>query len=256
MKRLAVLTLTAVVAWGGSAVRAADPFPLPTGFAPTAPRVPAPTVKGGSVMPAATTGPAAGAVQVAGFGAAPRVLASDWTRGARTWCTDCAPAVRQPLPPLPDVSGCAAGDCAAAGGHDGSCWAKFKTWLCFRYTPIHLGLTPTPRLTPLYTYFPCAERAGCADGNCGPGGCAPGHPRLGGGLFGNRGCTTCPQPGESVIPGFRLAASTVGTPVPVPSAVPTGEVIPSGFRLPPHPQATVPYRPTAPSQPVVRPASP
>ncbi|HYH63813.1 MAG TPA: hypothetical protein VD866_03850 [Urbifossiella sp.] len=239
MKRLAVLTLTAAVMWGGSAAWAADPLPLPTGFAPTAPRVPAPMLRNGAVVPA-TSAPAVGPVQTVGFRAPGSVPASDWTRGANVWCTDCAPAVRHPLPPAP-VS-CATGACA--GGHDGSCWEKFKGWLCFRQTPIHLGLTPTPRITPQYTYFPCTEGAGYASGNCGPGGCSTGHPRLGG-LVGGRGCTTCPTPGESVMPGFRFANPSVGGPAPHPVAAPASEVLQTGFRRPTQPSPAVPYRPAS-----------
>lgn len=240
MKRLAALTLTAIVLCGVPAARGADPLPLPTGFAPTAPRVPAPTLKNGVIVPvAATTAPTAGAVQMVGFRAPGSVPAADWTRGANVWCTDCAPAIRHPLPPAP-VS-CNTGSC---GGHDGSCWEKFKGWLCFRQTPVHLGLTPTPRMTPLYTYLPCTERAGCSDGHCGPGGCAPGHARHGG-LIGGRGCTTCPTPGESVMPGFRFANPTVAAPTPQPVAAPPSEVLQTGFRRPTQPAPAVPYRPAA-----------
>ncbi|QDU21566.1 hypothetical protein [Urbifossiella limnaea] len=240
MKRLTVLALTATVVWGASFARAADPLPLPTGLAPTTPRVPAPVLKNGSVVPiAATAAPTAGAVQTVGFRAAGSVPASDWSRGANVWCSDCAPAVRHPLPPAPVA--CATG---TARGHDGSCWEKFKSWLCFRETPIHLGLTPTPRAAPQYTYFPCTERAGCAAGNCGPGGCAPGHPRLGGGLIGGRACTTCPTPGESVMPGFRFANPTAGMAPPQVATTPASGVVPSGFRTPAQPQPAVPYRAT------------
>ncbi len=240
MKRLELLTLTAAVVWGATAARAADPLPLPTGLAPTSPRVPAPVLKNGSVVPLGAA-PTAGPVQPVGFRAPGLVPAGDWTRGANVWCTDCAPAVRYPLPPAP-VS-CATNSCAR--GHDGSCWEKFKGWLCFRETPIHLGLTPTPRITPQYTLFPCTERAGCGDGNCGPGGCATGHPRLGGGLVGGRGCTTCPTPGESVMPGFRFATPTAGTPAAYPDVAPAGDVQQTGFRHPTQPPPAVPYRPAA-----------
>lgn len=241
MKRLAVLALAAGMF--GATGRAADPLPLPTGFAPTAPRVPAPTVRGGAVVPvAATSAPAAGAVQLVGFGGVRPT--SDWGRGPQVWCNDCAPAVRHPLPPVPDAAGCAGAACAPAPlvrDHDGSCLAKVKEWFCFRQTPVHLGLTPTPRMAPFYTYFPCTEKAGCAAGNCGPGGCAAGHPRLGAGLFGGaKGCTTCPQPGEAVMPGFRFAAPSAGAPTYAPA--PVAEVIQSNFRVPTGPQPTVPYR--------------
>ncbi len=244
MKRLAVLTLAAGWVWGAACARAADPLPLPTGFAPTSPRVPAPAFKNGVVVPvAATTTPSAGAVQVAGFRAGPVVQPiRDWSRGTKVWCTDCAPAVPNPLPSAPvSAAPCAGGSCAlAARGRDGDCWQCFKDWLCFRQSPLRLGLTPTPRITPLYTYFPCVERPGCASGNCGPGGCAPGHPRLGGLVGNGRACTTCPQPGEPVMPGFRLAAPTNAAPVPVAPPATDAPVQQSGFRLPPHPQMARP----------------
>jgi hypothetical protein len=148
---------------------------------------------------------------------------------------------------------CAGGACGtAAGGHDGHCWNHFKEWLCFGNTPVHLGYTPTPRITPFYTYFLCAEKAGCAAGNCGPGSCAPGHPRLGGLHGAARGCTTCPTPGEAVMPGFRLAAPTTNAPAPVAAPAPAAEVVPSGFRIPASPQAAVPYRQTGATAPAGR----
>lgn len=230
MKRLAVLTLAAGWVWGAAGARGADPLPLPTGFAPTSPRVPAPVFKNGVVVPvAATSAPAAGAVQVAGFRPGSVVQP---VRGAKAWCTDCAPAVPTPLPPAPAGHAAAGGSCAPARGHDGDYWQCFKDWLCFRQTPLRLGLTPTPRITPFYTYFPCVERPGCADGNCGPGGCAPGHPRLGGHAGHGRGCTTCPTPGEPVVPGFRLAAPTHAAPAPVAPPATDAPIQPSGFRFP------------------------
>lgn len=241
MKRLAVFTLLAATAGGASADPL--PLPLPTGYAPTAPRVPAPVVRGGHVLPAellATPTPAA--VQPAAFRPGPTLAARDVGRGGNAWCTDCAPAVRHPLPPAPAAGACVGGACApAARGHSGDCWQQFKDWLCFRQTPVHLGCTPTPRMPPLYTYFPnTTERAGCTTGNCGPTGCAPGHPRLGGGFVGaGRTCVDCPQPGETVTPGYRLAWPSREAHPAVP-AVPPAEVSavqPTGFRLPPHPQA-------------------
>jgi hypothetical protein len=208
--------------------------------------VPQPLLRNGTVVPAtaATGAPVAGAVEVVGFTDRVRAATGLATKTPRVWCTDCAPAVPSPLPPAPDgvapgtvvAGGCAGGSCAA--GHSGDCWAKMKNWFCFRYTPVHLGCHPTPRQTPLYTYFPCVEGSSCAAGNCGPGGCAaPGHRLLGG-----KACTTCPQPGEPVMPGFRLAAPTAGTPA-APAGVPAADVVQSGFRVPGSGQPAIPARP-------------
>jgi hypothetical protein len=144
---------------------------------------------------------------------------------------DCAPPYRQPLPPLPDGLGLrdhAGGNCAG-GRCDGDCWDRFKTWLCYRQTPVHLGCVPTPRYAPLWAWFPCTDHAGCGANNCGPNGCARpvghGHaaapgtvtpmfpavpPLIGRGkLLPGRGVTggvqPCPVPGEVVMPGYRLA---------------------------------------------------
>jgi hypothetical protein len=257
MKRLTVLTLAAVWVGGASAGRAADVLPLPTGLAPTTPRVPAPVARNGVVVAATgTTAPSAGAVQLAGFWNRPQAgfAATENCRTPQVWCTDCAPAVRHPLPPLPAFAACGTtGAACLPADRDGSCWERFKDWFCFRLTPARLPLTPTPRMTPLYTYFPCNEKAGCATGNCGPGGYS-GHPRLGG-FAPARGCTTCPQPAEAVMPGYRFAAPTNTAPAaPVPAPLNTGEVIPSGYRVP---AASVPYRPLGGSQPApgVQPAT-
>jgi hypothetical protein len=179
-------------------------------------------------------------------------------RAKPQWCTDCAPAVRHPLPPLPSgiitvghnevVGGggaaCPDGGCGTRGCGDHSCWDRFKAWLCYRPTPVHLPCTPTPRITPLYTYVPCQDRPGL------PGGCATGH--CGGGKFGhghglglpargvNGTCTPCPAAGEQVIPGYRLA-NPEG-----PAVAPPAPVVNSAYRTPAQVVPTA-YRPTTPA---------
>src|SRR5207245_133873 len=94
--------------------------------------------------------------------------------GKSRWCTNCAPAVPHPLPPLPagvgvetrDCGQCATGHCAAG---DRTCWHKVKDWLCFRYTPVHFPCLPTPKEPALYTYFPCEEGPGCGSTGCAAG---------------------------------------------------------------------------------------
>jgi hypothetical protein len=200
-----------------------------------------------------------------GFSGLSKALTGGGARGPQVWCTDCAPVVPQSLPPAPvgaaafAVKGCADGACApdrtpVLAGHDGSCLSRIKDWMCFRYTPNRLGFVPTPRFTPFYTYFPCAEKAGvgCASGNCGPGGCGTGPAaRVFGGagavtsVAAGRACKTCPQPGEAVMPGYRLATPTPTTATPTPVSVPDGDVLQSGFRAPPGPSPVVQYRPGA-----------
>ena len=218
MKRLALLVLVSCLF--GSPAGAAD-LPLPTGMAPTAPSVPAPVHMGGlpvgehvsfrEKLGIGTTDVMPMEEAVAG----PRI----WTRmlswrpcrecalfRAPTWCENCAPAVKRPLPPLPaglSTAHCATGKCAVAAPaakHDGSCCAKVKEWLCFHYTPVRMPLTPLPRDPSLFNYFPTQERAGmCATGNCTTGACA--KARIGTAS----GCSPCPAPGEAIVPGFRLA---------------------------------------------------
>lgn len=271
MKRLAVLALSAGLFGPAHPLRAADPLPLPlpTGVAaPTAPQVPAPVLVDGLPVPADGSiiagtrlrdrlgaGPVR-LVECASEKCGPKLpglglglfgkKAGDGYEpydpmpgGKMRWCSDCAPAVKHPLPPLPaGISGdarvvntatpggnCADGNCADGNcGHaHGSCWARFKNWLCFKQTPLHFPCAPTLRYAPLYTYAPCAEGYGCANGvgapACGPG-VAAGGAKHGLGLpgRGGAGCTPCPTPGAPVMPGYRLAnpeaPAAAGQPVP------------------------------------------
>lgn len=214
MKRLAMLILLAAVSHSS----AAD-LPLPTGMARTEPSVPAPVLMGGV--------PASAPVsfrEKLGIGTTYEVPTEEAVAGPRlwcrmpswrpcracalfqapTWCENCAPAVKRPLPPLPaglSTSQCSTGNCATAPARaSGSCCEKLKNWLCFHYTPVRIPLTPTAKEPALYTYFQTQERAGvCASGNCAAGHCA--KVRVGRGS----GCAPCPAPGEAIVPGYRLA---------------------------------------------------
>jgi hypothetical protein len=276
MKRLAVLTLTAALAWAGGPLRAADavPLPLPTGLAPTTPQVPVPVLADGVLVPADGSkvslrerlGLGAGAVHVAGGTCddgkcGPRAKGKPGVvRCAGTgeglvhakpqWCTDCAPAVRYPLPPLPAGVGgsedvrqaggtyatggsCSAGGCATQNC-DRSCWDKLKGWLCFRQTPVRTPCVPTNRQPPLYTYFSCRENAACGTGACAtanPVGCVAattGHGLPTRSVAG--GCVPCPQPGETVMPGYRLASPEA--PAVTQWAPPSGPVWTSSYKVP------------------------
>lgn len=203
-------------------------------------------------------------------------------RARRRWCEDCAPVVRHPLPPLPNGviqvgweegvpagpaasmpagagyrgagigSGCSNGSCAGGSGTSGDCWHRIKAWLCFRQTPVHLPCTPTPRITPFYTYFPCGEHGGCA-ANGPAGGKWYGGPAVAGEKTGTAGvaatteaagtdlvrrgwrlptrgasgpCTPCPATGEAILPGYRLASPEL----PAVGAPATGPVTSTSYR--------------------------
>lgn len=215
MKRLAILALLAAL----GPVSAAD-IPLPTGMASTEPTVPAPVLLGGvpnsqvsfrdRLGIGTTYEPTVVEESVAGPRLWNRMLSWRPCRDcalfqAPTWCDNCAPAVRRPLPPLPgglSAGQCATGQCEAPA-KSGSCCEKLKNWMCFRYTPVRLPLIPTPKDPALYTYFPTQERAGvCAGGNCATGG----HfGKLRAGCATGAACVPCPAPGEAIVPGYRLA---------------------------------------------------
>ena len=151
------------------------------------------------------------------------------------WCTDCAPAFRHPLPPLPaGVTTAAIAPVVAAPvqhkpachEHDGHCWEKFKSWLCFRQTPVHLPCTPTPRYPPLFTLFPCHEHGGVVGA-----GCDISRKGLLHGKHGAPGCTTCPAPAEPILPGYRLA--TPQSQPAAPPAVTTSYYRPTSWQKPP-----------------------
>jgi hypothetical protein len=207
MKRFAILILLAAV----SRSSAVD-LPLPTGYAPTSPSVPAPSLRGGLPVEHASFRDklGIGAVEMADASCGPRGCGRSlsWRPFQNsalfqtpTWCDNCAPVVKRPLPPLP--AGLSSGQCATpapAAKHDGSCCEKLKNWLCFHYTPVKMPLIPTQKTPALYTYFPTVEGpgygAGCADGKCG------GHSRIGSAA---KACVSCPAPGEALLPGYRLA---------------------------------------------------
>lgn len=292
MKRLAILLFTAVGVCSGAAVRANDP-PM----APTVPSVPMPVLVDGVPVPTgydirATRDPN-DPFRVPGYDCPTGPRASHWRLPslslpslslfnrkaekcpephdpfhgkAGRFCDDCTPACRHPLPALP--AGLGTRDCAGtrcAGGRvDGDCWDRFKTWACYRQTPVHLGCVPTPRHVPLWAWFPCTETAGCGAGQCGPNGCvagghaggaapasptAPAAPAVAGrgkllpgrGVAG--GCQPCPTPGEVVMPGYRLAnpesPAVVGVP---PGQTP---VAISSYKTPvstPNPNPLIPVR--------------
>lgn len=270
MKRLALLAFTAGFFWSGLVARADEPQ-----MAPTVPQVPAPLLSSGTLVPAGPGAPAGYDFRTAsGPVCVPETQkacsGSKWSRfnplavfnrggkGCEPY-DDCAPAVRHPLPPLPGGVGgnCPGGTCMGGGSRgglgldldaDGSCWRRFKGWLCYRPTPIHLGCTPTARHVPVYQWFPCESGAGC-----GPAGCAAPRvaaasgptidaARLTGlparGISG--GSSPCPTPGEEILPGYRLAnperPSVVGKPV---GQLP---VETSSYKQP-VPAAGVPYKP-------------
>lgn len=269
MKRLAAAFALTILG-AGSFLKAGDgALPLPTGMAPTSPSVPAPVIVDG--LPASTGGDWARTSFRDRLGvttAAPYVVESKpagprfWSRVSNwrpfksspsgfgepydpvmgkkpTWCENCAPAARQPLPPLPDgIStnrvmpasamvptgarpGCADGSCGQADKR--SCCQKIKDWICYRQTPIHFPLIPTPRQPSLVSYFPTPAYAvghygpgingtgNCATGNCATGNCGT-NARFSRGV-GGASCAACPTPGEAILPGYRLAN-------PTPDAVP------------------------------------
>ena len=150
-------------------------------LAPTVPVVPMPVVQNGSPM-APLTGNGSG-----GFGSGFRGIdVTKWspfrnpvTAGAGVSDMLPAPPVEFPIVPLPPPQPvplafnrpraacgfggpCGLGGCASA--HSGSCWGRFKAWLCFHQTPTELPkCRPAPYEVPLMGMFPC--HAGC-------GGCA------------------------------------------------------------------------------------
>jgi hypothetical protein len=253
MKRLAIVVMLAF-AGPGSLPAGDGALPLPTGMAPTAPQVPAPVLVDGLPVAQGSDWSRTSFRQRLGIGAEMPMPTLDpspsgphiWSRMtswmpfgkksgdgtihdpmiAKTqWCENCAPAVRQPLPPLPvnlstsqpsAVDSCAvnAAPIAAPSAKSGSCCQKLKDWICYRQTPVHFPRIPSPREPALYRYFPCQERPGlCSTGVCGAGSCAVGDPAS---VQGS--CVACPAPGDAIVPGYRLAAPVapvVETAVPI-----------------------------------------
>ncbi|MBX9581922.1 MAG: hypothetical protein K2X87_16580, partial [Gemmataceae bacterium] len=114
--------------------------------------------------------------------------------------------------------------------------------LCYRQTPVHLPLIPTERYAPLYTYGTCREGtgygAGCAGGTGGHAGRA-----------GAAGCAPCPTPGETVLPGYRLANPELPgvTTQPRAAGPVASPVVPAGYKPQPQqqpqpPAPAVPYK--------------
>jgi hypothetical protein len=200
MKRIAILFLLAAAA----RTSAAD-LPLPTGYAPTSPSVPAPVFKNGTKSEPVSQKTGVVAAAASGAACGPRVPSLRPFQNSAvtqtTWCENCAPAVKRPLPGLP--AGITDGKTAAVAprsGHDGSCCEKLKNWICFHYTPVHTPHIPTPKQPALWSYFPTVEGpgygGGCADGRCGK---VIGH------AIGAKSCVSCPTSGEAIGPGYRLA---------------------------------------------------
>lgn len=217
MKRLAFLILSAGLFGPGPATSAADPI-----NAPTVPSIPAPVLRGEVLAP---TGPGAGLapvnVQYRGPGdrllTAPRALPT--SSQVQPQLDQNQPRVVTPAIPTGvgayPVGGvpCNGGACAPVKC-SGNCWDKVKNWFCFRQTPVHLGLHPTPCEVPPGSLFPCTSTGACGSGcgkvaNCGHG------PRVGLGS----GCKTCPilpvrgtaagcvpVAPDPVLPGYRFAS--------------------------------------------------
>jgi hypothetical protein len=198
--------ITLVVAATPLAAGEPPALPLPTGMTAGASPMSAPVLYGG--MPGETTR-SSWRDRFSGFSLFGK---SDCeSRGLvqvkPQWCTDCAPAFRHPLPPLPAgvTTATAAVPVAArepaCSEHHGDCWQKLKAWLCYRQTPVHLPCTPTPRNPPLFTLFPCKENCGAVGA-----GCDISRKGLLHGKHAQSGCTTCPAPAEQILPGYRFAA--------------------------------------------------
>jgi hypothetical protein len=113
-------------------------------------------------------------------------------------------------PAAPGVP-CAGPDCGTCTtGHAlGSCYERFKQWMCFQPTTRNAlpKLNPHPYVGPITGTFPCTSRGGCGTG----GGCAadsscpPGMVGRGG-LMPGRGCKGgCVPPADDAIAGYRFA---------------------------------------------------
>lgn len=190
-------------------------YPLPTGMTAMSPTVTPPVLHEG--MPVDGTGRRGWKERFGSFSLFGKSGAIDCephypVRVKPQWCTDCAPAFRNPLPPLPPPSIVPVARVERVKHHEpdcdrGSCWEKCKAWLCFRQTPVHLPCTPTPRNPPLFTLFPCKEHGGVVGAGCDIS--RPGLRHMGRAIG---GCATCPTPGEALVPGYRLALPQGGMP--------------------------------------------
>jgi hypothetical protein len=135
-------------------------------LAPTSPVVPAPVLQNGNVLNS-STGKAGGS----------RLLPAPKWSPLRSPVSASSPDVSAPppgyVPAVPPggvvpgpVAGVAMPPGSCADGNCGtgrrSCLQRFKTWLCFQYSPSDLPrCQPTPYITPLQGLFPCA---GCGGG--------------------------------------------------------------------------------------------
>ncbi|HEY2909756.1 MAG TPA: hypothetical protein VGI99_05895 [Gemmataceae bacterium] len=243
MKRL--WTVLALAAATSPLLAGEGALPLPTGMAPTAPQVPAPMIVNGLPASPSVDWSQSNFRDRLGIPTAAPVQAKPgvWSRMTNwrpfkssgfaepydplarkpQFCENCAPAVRQPLPPLPEgistnrvvpasavaprSSGCADGSCGVAEKR--SCCQKIKDWICYRQTPIHFPLIPTPRQPSIVSYFPYPDRVlGYGPGMNGTGSCTTGNcaanGKTGCGVRGGS-CAACPAPGEAILPNYRLA---------------------------------------------------
>lgn len=253
MKRL-YLAAAVVGLWPG-APRAQE------GLAPTAPMVPAPVLKDGRVQQ-----PTGGWGSGDGRGFATQKW-SPFRNPATAGSVEPVSAqyanYASAVPPLP-VGITNPADCGPAGcgahGRDRSCWERFKTFLCFSYTPGGPPrCQPTPFTTPLAGMFPCTPvgSAGCASG-CAPaplqyGPAMPGYtmpapqmtppasvgrapqqsPTAGAVAMPSRGAPSPVQPTwlGRVAPESAVAAKPAPAPALKPTAAPSG-VVPTGFKYP------------------------
>ena len=220
MKRFAVLA----VFLGGPAF-AGD---APAG--PTSPQVPPPVIHNG--LP--TNQPV--------FDSGPKPFAhTSLSRLVKNPVTD-SPVLQtsEHLPhPLPLPTGLASvpygpTGCASPAGcavtTRGSCWDKFKKWMC--YAPCDPGAprpVPTPCYAPHYSYFLCKESAGNV-GGCAGGNCAPGRTLIARGPKEKCGpaCDPLTGPVDAGMPGFRFAAPET----PAVGGAPAGPVVSTAFKMP------------------------
>lgn len=195
-------------------------------LAPTAPLVPAPVLTNGGVR-----APAAGNW---GNGEKRAFAPNNWSplRSPVGPAAAEAPAVPAHggyvVPPPPagvPVGACGPDGCAPANcGRDRSCWAKFKSWLCYAPSKTELPkLNPTPYVTPLQGMFHCPTPAGCAP--CSTGHAAP--------VYAPAAPPMPPPMMPTPMPSKAAAPVTMSAP---PKAQPRGTlpgtVVPAGFKQP------------------------
>jgi hypothetical protein len=164
------------------------------GLAPTTPVVPAPVLQNGKV---ASPAGGWGAGDVRAFSPAkwspfrnPALASSVEPISGATY----APQAPLPaVPPLPAAASVPEANCgpSGCGGRNGSCWERFKAFLCYTETTNKLPLRPTPFRTPLAGMFPCTPFGGAGCGTCGaPADAVPAAP--------------VPAPYGPVMPGYTM----------------------------------------------------